>query len=201
MKTIGPNQFAELLERHDPTGASGVLTITDAQIDGLSLLARDLSSCVLVRCRLTDAFLDRCDLSAAQFFNSRFERCRLIDCNLRKAEFNDADVRGVDFTRSEMSRCDLTGADLRGANLTDCVLDWAWLVKCDLRDAVLDRASFRGTRIGAAKLHNARRFALGPHDQARVDNADLSAAGDGSVIVNGDELWARLSAPDRDVPH
>jgi uncharacterized protein YjbI with pentapeptide repeats len=185
MNTIGQARFDELLTSHDPVRGTRLLTLLDARIEGVSLIERDLSGCVLARCQLV----------GSQFFDSRFESCRMTGCNLRKAELNGSDLRGVDFTGSEMSRCDLTNADLRGANLTSCVLDWAWLIDCDLRDAVLERASFRGTRIGEAKLYNARRFALGPHDGARVDRVDLSPAGDGSVIVDGDDLWKTLSAP------
>ena len=59
VKTIGPAEFAELLARHDPHSADGVLKLTDAQLDGIVLRARDLSSCVLVRCRLVGAVFDR----------------------------------------------------------------------------------------------------------------------------------------------
>lgn len=194
VNTIGQARFDELLASHDPSRGTHLLTILDARIERVSLVGRDLSGCVLARCQLVGVVLDRCELVGSQFFDSRFEQCRMTACNLRKAELSGSDLRGVDFTGSEMSRCDLTGADLRGADLTDCVLDWAWLVQCDLRDTVLERASFRGARIGEAKLYNARRFALGPHDQARVDHVDLSPAGDGSVIVHGDELWEALSA-------
>jgi uncharacterized protein YjbI with pentapeptide repeats len=194
VKTIGPAQFAELLAQSDARSADRVLTVVDTQLEGIVLADKELSSCVLVRCRIVGAVFEHCDLSFAQLFDSRFENCRMIGCKLRKAELNGANLQGVDFTGSEMSRCDLTRADLRGANLTGCVLDWAWLIQCDLRDAILENASFRGARIGEAKLYNSRRFTMGPHDGARVDNVDLSPAGDGTVIVHGDELWEKLSA-------
>lgn len=192
---IDQARFDELLTSHDPVRGTRLLTLLDARIEGVSLIDRDLSGCVLARCQFVEVMFDRCQLIGSQFFDSRFESCRMTACNLRKAELNGSDLRGVDFTGSEMPRCELIGADLRGANLTSCVLDWAWLIDCDLRDAVLERASFRGTRIAEAKLYNARRFALGPHDQSRVERVDLSPAGDGSVIVDGDELWKTLSAP------
>jgi len=187
--TIGAARFAELIASHD---SKRVLKIMDAEIEGISIADTDLAECVLVRCRIVGGVFSRCKLGRALFFDSRLEECRLTSCDLYKAEFNGADLRGVDFTGSEMGRCDLTGADLRGADLTGCVLDWAWLIRCDMREAILENTSFRGTRIGEAKLYNSRRFHIGPHDQARIDNVDMSPAGDGSIIIHGEELWPRL---------
>jgi uncharacterized protein YjbI with pentapeptide repeats len=194
VKTISPDQFAELLASHDPRREDRFLTLLDAELEGLSVHGKDLSCCVLVRCRITGAVFESCELRRALLIDTKFEQCRFRDCNLYKADLNGAHLVGIEFTGSDMGRCDLSRADLQCADLTGCVLDWAWLIGCDMRDAILEHTSFRGTRIGEAKLYNSRRFHLGPHDQAHVDNVDMSPAGDGSIIVNGDELWPMLDS-------
>jgi uncharacterized protein YjbI with pentapeptide repeats len=192
--TISAARFAELIARHDPQREDRFLKLLDTEVEGISVADKDLGGCILVRCRIIGGVFERCLLRNAQLFDSRLEDCRLTSCDLYKAELNGADLRGVDFTGSEMGRCDFTRADLRGANLTDCVLDWAWLLKCDMRDAILEGASFRGTRIGEARLYNSRRFDIGSRDQARVNNVDMSPEGDGSIVVQGDELWPMLTS-------
>jgi uncharacterized protein YjbI with pentapeptide repeats len=194
MNQVSADQFAELLASHDPKHADKLLKLQDAELEGLCLRGVDLSCCILAGCRITNATFERCELRYALFFGSAFEECRFESCHLRKAEFNGARLVGVDFTGSEMSRVDFARADLRGADLTGCVLDWAWLIQCDMREAILENASFRGTRIGEAKLYNSHRFHIGPHDQARVDNVDMSPEGDGSIVVQGDELWPMLTS-------
>jgi uncharacterized protein YjbI with pentapeptide repeats len=124
-----------------------------------------------------EATLEDCDLSQANLEGTTWRNAVATRCIATGAVFFDARLDA-----SQFAECDFRNADFQAQTAgAVSALESFKFVRCDLRDTngtgrVLSRASFVD-----CKLFGAHGEADGLADAA-IDHADLSPAGDGSVL-------------------
>lgn len=131
---------AELVQRVE--GEGPVISLADANLQGVHLAGAHLQGAFLFRANLSDAYLVGADLTDAD----------LVGANLRNAQLGfgadpntGAFLRQADLTLADLSDTDLSGVWLNNANLKMASLGDADLTKANLTDAnvtqeQLDRA-------------------------------------------------------------
>ena len=146
-----------------------------AMVAGTTITRCDFHGAGMSIAKLGDATIEDCDFSEANlerttWYRSAVSRCNfagaaMTDIGIDKAVFTDCDFRGVDFR---------TVMDLLGSSMD------AQFVRCDLRDTAWQGRSLFRVSLVDCKLAGAHgRPQL---EETVVERADLSPAGDGSVI-------------------
>ena len=174
---------AELIEC---TGEQPVLA--HAALDAARLIRCRLWRARLTLARLEDVEIEGGSLERMSADRAACNRLKARGVHLRDAFFGDAVLDGAYF-----EDCDLRGADLSRqtpALITLCSTFNTTFVRCDLRGVNLDGRRLDGTVFIDCKMADLRGTPVIAGEYV-VERPDLSAAGDGSDVRTGDELYRR----------
>jgi uncharacterized protein YjbI with pentapeptide repeats len=108
MRTLTQLQLDELIEQHELTWDPPDV------IDGEIMPLRGK--------RLT---LDQYDLSSLLFSNRDLRSCRLVDCNLSNADFSNSNISHAEFMRSDLRGANMNVVADSGTDYTGCIRDIA----------------------------------------------------------------------------
>ena len=133
-------------------------------LEGVSLVSKDLSKVDLEQANLKGADLSnaklestnlsKANLENATFKNSVIRNANLRQANLQKANFQDANIDGTEFTEANMSNAALQGINLEGENLQGVNLKGAYIGFAKLKGANLERANLEGAYMGFSDLRD-----------------------------------------------
>jgi uncharacterized protein YjbI with pentapeptide repeats len=143
---------------------------------------------------LDQAVFEACDLSKANLEETRLRYALLSHCRAVGAVFHNADLEGARFVD-----CDLRDTDWRGSQ--EAFSRGAEFVRCDLREARWTGRNLFGVSFIDCKLYGVHGQATGL-DEALIERADLSHAGDSSRVgTKADVLasWDQDEWTDRSV--
>ena len=118
-------------------------------------VALTLVAAVKARVNLTDAKLDGASLVGANLTDARLDGANLTDANLDGANLTDAKLVGASLVGANLDGASLVGAKLVGANLVGANLTDARLDGANLTDAKLVCASLYGANLDGASLYGA----------------------------------------------
>lgn len=137
------------------------LSLTNADLSGVTLAGRDLRMCQLTDCNLqnvdlsgadlTDAMLSGCDMSRS------FAGRTSLSGSMKGTVLNGAALNRCVLDYTDMTRCSLDGACLRMCSLVACemrrvsIMD-AIIDRCRLDNAFTDRSHWRGTLMRGCSL-------------------------------------------------
>ncbi|OCR25102.1 hypothetical protein AFK24_09955 [Pseudomonas syringae] len=135
-------------------------------LDGVRLVALDLSGMNLIAVNLGNCVLQGCKLNGAALGGSNFNGAQLTDCDL-----SDADLAMADFANTMLERCVFQRIKAAQLNLAD-----AYVADCDFTQADLSaskamRGSFTQCRFNKALMQAV------DWSGARWSDCDLSGAG------------------------
>lgn len=178
--------------RADLEGAN----LENAKLRGAILRSANLRGAKLRGADLAQADLDKADLEDAELEGASLEGAQLKRASLVSARLGNANLTGADLTGAELDFADLTGANLKTAVLCFAELTEATLRNVDLSQADARHALFRDAELEGALLHDAH---LAGADlsgirtaRVRAERIDVSDAGDGSALREGDHAIAFL---------
>lgn len=187
--------------------------IVGFDLDGLPLANMKIRGATIARVTARGARLDNSDARGAMITHSclngaslrltvladtTMEECELSQANLEGTQWRDAKIskvtaRGALLFHSELRAarfvdCDFRDADFQG--FADSGTAGAEFVCCDLRRTNWHGRNLSGVSFVRCRLHGAFGVVTGAR-LARLEDSDLSADGDGSLIVSKDELLRR----------
>lgn len=181
--TIGSSDF--LVDASDANLADVVLhavSLSYGNFRNARLFQCSISASALIRTRFDGSIVVHSDFARSDLARSAWSRGAVARSRFTGAGFVDATLDRVVFTD-----CDLRGADLSAPNLGHRAgAEGVRFVRCDLRETCWTGRALRGARIVDCKM-------FGVHGSATLDGTeihgcDLSAAGDGSLIVGASEV-------------
>jgi uncharacterized protein YjbI with pentapeptide repeats len=201
---IGPKELsgAILIEVNLDGADLSFATLASAQLEQVSFKRAALASATLEGSRIADCAFDGAAMTLTKLGDAALEGCT----------FGDAELDRSTWYRAQVRRC-----DLRGAHLGNAALDRAVFVECDLRGAELalrtpqplgttfftrfERCDLRGTTWAGRNLARAELIdcklggASGRPEltgTTTIERADLSAAGDGTHLLDGNAALTAL---------
>jgi uncharacterized protein YjbI with pentapeptide repeats len=178
--------------RADLEGAN----LENAKLRGAIFKSANLRGAKLNGADLAQVDLDKADLEDAELDRANLEGAHLKHACLEGASLEGANLSGATLAGAELAAASLGGAVLKNADLASAELEEAELGMADLSGANLMNANFRGAALEGALLHGAKvggaSFANAKTTGTAVDWLDASAAGDGSLRVEGDRALAFL---------
>jgi uncharacterized protein YjbI with pentapeptide repeats len=162
------------------------LELTDAR--GAMISRSCLQNACLRLAVLTEALIRECDLSHANLEGTTWCKSIVSRVTAHGALLFDSDLSSAQFTD-----CDFRDADFQG--FVDRGPTTAQFVSCDLRRTNWHGRDLSGVSFVRCKLHGAFGGVKGLH-LARLESNDMSADGDGSLILAKDDLlkrWGQMS--------
>jgi uncharacterized protein YjbI with pentapeptide repeats len=158
------------------------VSLSYASFRNARLFQCSISASALVRARFDGCTVVRSDFARSDFARSVWSRGTVARSRFSGAAFVDATLDRVVFTD-----CDFRGADLSAPNLGHRAgSEGVRFVRCDLRDTGWVGRALRGARILDCKMHGVHGSAT--LEGAEIHGSDLSAAGDGSLIVGASDV-------------
>ena len=157
-----------------------------ADFEGAKLDDANLAGAVLTSANLRGAFLRRANLEGAKMGRADLDGADLSDARMARANLERASLQAA-----KLDRVSLVAAVLVRAELSEAMLSAADLSHADARQAVFETAILNGVRFNATKLFGAA-FAGARVTTPTLEWIDVSAQGDGSSRLNGEEAVAFL---------
>jgi uncharacterized protein YjbI with pentapeptide repeats len=167
------------------------VTLCEADLRGAELVDVELEEVALVGADLADAILFTEYIFDISFVGTRMNGAALNKTYFDGVSFKGVPLRGADFKRCCLGDVSLEGCDLRGANFHSAIF-----TNVDLRGADVTGADFRFAQIGPVlpgelvRVYGVRGFPTEAMGMV-IGTVDLSPAGDGSQIIDGEEWLTR----------
>jgi len=114
---------------------------------------------------------NRCKLVSSKMGQANAARDKLYD--LRQCDLSGKDAKEFDLSGVIMTQTDLTNAILRGSQFSKAFLHDSTFENADFSNAIIDRASFRGSNLKNAILKNTVLTGTS-FENSNVENADFS---------------------------
>jgi len=161
--------------RWDGTVASFV-EMEGCLLDDSVMTAACFDEASIVDCSFERSSLGRSSWYRANVVRSNFDGCALVDARLGRVMFSDCSFRGADLS-------------VVHSTIPEGIVGASFL-RCDLRGTNWNMRSVSGMRFVDCKFFGVRGAPLYA-SIVDVDGPDVSALGDGSMVVSEDELRRR----------
>jgi uncharacterized protein YjbI with pentapeptide repeats len=132
-----------------------VISLGEADLNGMELPVADLNGAFLARADLSNANLSNAILNETIMAFANLSNADLSDAILALADLHDADLSEADLSGANLGGVNLSNADLSGANLSGANLSKTYMIGADLSAADLSEADLSEAVVTKEQLDQA----------------------------------------------